>query len=324
MQSSQDSPQNSGPSLPQGLGATNNQDSHPNPTDQDQSQQGQSIDTLEEQPAQQQNTSQQTLKRKRTDDEVSPWIGATTILVGPGEVCFMIPTKLVRQDPLFHKILDSGMLESHTGIIRLPEQDPKTFAHIHRFLLQKKFLFDMNFIVSKANGSLFPDEEDEADEHDENVDEDSAMEQLIAIYKFADMTMFEELQNNCMDQIGQYYRFNEPDTELLEQMLDRREGVMLRDLALFHVCVSIMRYGWEDFTRSQTYKEFFSKDIRHVESLVDRMARFREATDHILECPADNVERCQFHKHVDTAPCDDGYLLGVKSEMFKGGFHRGF
>lgn len=91
---------------------------------------------------------------------------------------------------------------------------------------------------------------------------------------------------------------------------------MLKELVLFHECVHIMRWGWEDYQSGSQYEDFLSKDVEHLGSLLDGMARFRDIPKKVLIDPVIELKgSCQFHRHEETDRCREGKLMGDK-DMF--------
>jgi hypothetical protein len=215
------------------------------------------------------------------DDDSGEWDKFTIVRVGQEAKEFFVHTHCLRKIPFFQACLDSGMEESTSGIVKLPEDHPAAFGIVAHWLYHGVLPWSLEDLTGAAK------------------DASTKLGVLVHAWYLADMLMMEALHNVLIDYLTELG--NDIDWAYFAMILGigyRNSAPYKLSLAQLSSCIRAAG-GWVKFKESKEHACF-----RYASLSVESMEFVCEALSGPIATKITKKQKCtDYHKHVDTKKC---------------------
>jgi hypothetical protein len=195
--------------------------------------------------------------------------------------------------------LDAPMSESHEGIIHLPEDEPAVLDYVVYYLYRQQFECSMQDLVDGA----YSGDGEFAGRDYEDVDD---LQKLLAkVYLFADKTMAEEIQNEVIDGLRDYFRHCRLREWMIKLALDRPKEDQFRRLMQYNLAGEAIMDGYDAFKEGTMWHRSLSKDPMYLEFMLEGVMRWKDHDAQWMMDRAVNIDACEFHWHKISTHCGD-------------------
>jgi hypothetical protein len=225
-----------------------------------------------------------------------------TILVGPEEAEFTAHQDVLTKYPYFRGCLGGGFPEGQSKTIKMPEDDPTTFARVLEFIYfgTIPYNLDEKFLSPKFYHAATRDEQKAW-----SKTVHTASRGLIKVYRLADKLCIESLMNASHDSCR---RIHENYNIAVEQLPTMTENVpdsdKLRQFAVKQMAWYVKEFGWSRAKDElpDIWSKFMEKSSENAIELFEAYTTLKAGKN--SRRPALwKRDKCQWHVHIDTPRC---------------------
>lgn len=238
-------------------------------------------------------------KRKLSETSLSPWVSLVIILVGPQEHRFAVHAHVLRKVPFFRGCLDSGMKESGEGVIRMPEDLPRSVEFMIYWLYHEKLEHDLNYVAKAWTEA----HEDDPRALQKDAEHNQLVKDYVSLYEFAKKMLCEDLMNLVVDNLRASWAEVRVAFGTVKVLLEHigEEDDKLSELMMTCLAHDLNDDGSYDHWSQQNRNHFHNllQDLNTARFVATALVRFPRQT----KDPAIGEDACIWHVHIDKPAC---------------------
>ena len=227
-----------------------------------------------------------------------------TILVGPKEANFIAHQDVLTKYTYFRRCLGGGFPEGKSKEIKMPEDDPTTFACVLEFIYFGTIPYNLDEKTSMV--CYYQDHASQAEIEAAATKICTASRGLIKVYRLADKLCIEGLMNASHDSIRRIQGTGSVAAMDLHTNMTENlpKDDKLRQFALKQMAWYVKELGWNRAKEGLPgiWSEFMEESSENATELFEAYTTLKGGT--ISPCPACwKRDKCQWHVHIDTPRC---------------------